>query len=1204
MFDGLEINDVINPVTALKFLKSEPRLLLLAGEGPCLKVFDHGTARLLDIERIFESQAVHGITTTEASTSSDDATGITLLIWGNRCLRFAQLRDDATGGPPEIAIFLKQELQADDWILDVCFRPNGSDAVIVTAQNVVFHIHYAPGSHQPTLSRVADGPKSMLYSAYVEWSGDGRVLIASGTVLGEVLVWSIADRLFEADAALPAHSQLHYRFTGHEGSVFGVRMSPPLPNLPLKGGKRLVASCSDDRTIKLWDVSDLEAAEARRGGRIDNGEAFSQSPDDQDSRVSVGKCVATVMGHVSRIWNVRFLVSSNRIDVVSFGEDGTAQSWQLSQISEVRNALTFSGLDCLQLIHRQTYAYHSGKNIWASALCQRQDGSHIITTGGGDGRIVSYDVNQDNDIKKGETFTGRWTMEEVAASTEATATSGASGKQASLYERVFDALAGDWIIKREIKSALPTYPSGIFSGKAQLKERPPSMEKVDKEYLYAENGTFNADQGLTFQASKQYVYTYQRISDTISAYFVKPEDGESIDYLFHKLRFEESSGLSNSQNRRDGHVIKASSYHLCVKDHYTPRYSFHFTKGALHDWKLEYQVKGPQKDYVTEAFYTRDPKDSNCDPGEMHNDHTSMEGRATKPDQVLRNGSHTQRDDFKSYASLNQSTFLVTTAQGKVVIGSSVNIQNESPVSINGSPRARWELIAHEEALKSWSITTRAVGSNLVLISGIDGVVFCYDSADRKIRPAFELRRKAAFLYAQKTNEAACSGKGQAGIEGRRVLATSVGTPEALVFDRNESRRVSLSLPESFIVTSACYVEAINAWMLGSRNGALALYDTLLLPRDQKLECSFILQHVHGEDAITVIQCLPEQKADQSVYILTAGRDGQYAVHTVTAAQQCSGQEFTILAVHRATPTFGPNIEGAAFDQQTHELLLWGFRSTQFVVWNASKNMETMTVECGGAHRHWDYLPRRDGRDGGTFVWTKASVCYVHSQACASHQVFQSGGHGREIKAMALSPVLAKSDGSTNRYMATGAEDTSIRIWSYDPSYVPKEVFKCLGTLTKHTTGIQQMQWSADGQFLFSAAGCEEFFAWRVQAVPFVGIGAVCEAVCAKVSTDGDLRIMDFCLEAVNCGEGKDHEQGSRDYCISIVYSDSSLRVFNYTSHSTRGSHFTLLRTGTYTTNCLTQILSLPQQNTSPPTSSSYLLTASSDGHIALWPPL
>ncbi|KAL8756390.1 MAG: hypothetical protein Q9184_004516 [Pyrenodesmia sp. 2 TL-2023] len=1196
MFENPAVNHVINPITALAFAKSRSRLLLLAGEGPYLKVFDHGTTQLLDLVRVFKTQAVHGITNTEISRSRSSTTVVEVLVWGNRCLRLGQLRGDAATGNPDIVIDLRQELQADDWILGVCFRPNGSNAVLVTAQDAVFYLHHTPGSHHPTLTRIADGPKSMLYSACIEWNGYGRVLIAAGTVFGEVLLWSISERFLEAGAISRAQSQLHYRFTGHEGSVFGVRISSPLPDFHSEGGRRLVASCSDDRTIRLWDIANLDTDVAMPGEKLDHDEVSMQSLDDQIRRVSVGKCVATVMGHMSRIWNVRFLVSRNRVNVVSFGEDGTAQNWQLSQEPQVKDALTPTGLDCVHLTHRQTCAYHSGKNIWASALVQTQDGSHIITTGGGDGRIVSYDVNQENDIARGGTFTGRWTMEEVAAGLEEPGTSGTRGKQASICGRVFDSLVGDWIIKRDIRSALPTYPSGTFIGESQLKQRPPSIENVDKEYLYAENGTFTADQGLTFQATKKYVYTYQRASDTICVYFVKPEDGKTADYLFHELRFEESSEVKNIQKRQVECAIKASSYHLCDKDHYIPRYSFRLHNGALNDWNLVYEVKGPQKDYITEASYTRELDGGNHESRENHDHQTS------EIDLASTDGSHAKEDSFKSYAFLTHSAFLVTTAQGKVMLGSSMNsidYPNEIPTPDNSSPRVSWELIAHVQALKSWSMTTRAVGSGLVLISGTDGAVFWYDRTEQNIRPAFELRHKTAFLYAQKFNQAASPSKGQVGIEGHLILATSLGTPEAHVFDGNGigTRRLSLSLPESFVVTSACYVEVINAWMLGSRNGALALYDASLLLSDVNLEASFIMRNVHGEDTITVIQCLPEQKTNQSVYILTAGRDGHYAVHNITMIEKSLGQEFTFLTVHRSMPTFGPNIEGAAFDRRTNELLLWGFRSREFVVWNAFKNIETMTIECGGAHRHWSYIPRNDGGDGGTFVWTKASRCHVHSQAYASHQVFQSGGHGREIKATAISPVL---EHSTTGYIATGAEDTVIKIWSHNPEDGSKAGFNCLGTLTKHTAGIQQMQWSDDGRLLFSAAGCEEFFAWRVRPVPLIGVGAVCEAVCLKVSADGDLRIMDFCLEGIDYGHRENQNHESRDYRISIVYSDSSLRVFQYNSRSSRG-HFTLLRTGTYTTNCLTQILSLPKQTTDP-SNQSYLLTASSDGHIAFWP--
>ncbi|KAL8976580.1 MAG: hypothetical protein Q9205_007438, partial [Flavoplaca limonia] len=240
--------------------------------------------------------------------------------------------------------------------------------------------------------------------------------------------------------------------------------------------------------------------------------------------------------------------------------------------------------------------------------------------------------------------------------------------------------------------------------------------------------------------------------------------------------------------------------------------------------------------------------------------------------------------------------------------------------------------------------------------------------------------------------------------------------------------------------------------------------------------------------------------------------------------------------------------------------------------------------------------PRKDGSNGGTFVWTKASVCHVHSQIEASHQVLSSGGHGREIKAMATTPILMKNKEGEIQYIPTGAEDTTIRIWSFNEQRDESgSTFRCLGTFGKHTTGIQQLRWSADGSLLFSAAGCEEFFVWRVQPVPFLGVGAVCEAICPQVTDNGDLRVMDFAVTEIARHPGEDQNLTERGYIVTIVYSDSSLRVFRYPSpHS--GRSFLLLRTGTYTTHCLTAASYLG------PDTSNILCTASSDGHIAFWP--
>ncbi|KAL9037260.1 MAG: hypothetical protein Q9214_005777, partial [Letrouitia sp. 1 TL-2023] len=349
------------------------------------------------------------------------------------------------------------------------------------------------------------------------------------------------------------------------------------------------------------------------------------------------------------------------------------------------------------------------------------------------------------------------------------------------------------------------------------------------------------------------------------------------------------------------------------------------------------------------------------------------------------------------------------------------------------------------------------------------------------------------------------------------------------------------------------------------------------------ISASNFIHEVHGEDAVTCVLQLPEQHSKSDRYfIMTTGRDGQYAVH------QMSGLRCEFEIVHQGNLSFGPYIEGAVIDPTSKNLLLWGFRSKNFVVWNETQNQELMSVECGGAHRNWAFRPRLDGRGGGNFVWTKASICYVYSQRVASHKVLQTGGHGREIKTLAISPFIKKYDTCERRYIATGAEDTAIRIFDCRSDQVnySQENLHCLQILTKHTTGLQQLRWSSDESLLFSAAGCEEFFAWRFRAVPCLQIGVICEAICPTVSDDGDLRIMDFTIKSLDTHQSSNPNTAKSRHLLSMVY--------QYTS-SPKGSHFRLLSKGTYSTHCLTQALYLDLN------SCLHLCSASSDGHIITW---
>ena len=195
----------------------------------------------------------------------------------------------------------------------------------------------------------------VLYSAAVEVDGGGAV-VAAGTVFGEVVVWRWDWGCGEAEVL--------GGFRGHEGSVFGVGF-----------GGGVVVSCSDDRTIRVWDVGGVEDAHYGQYGASGRETGFLSS--EERGGEERGGEVACAMGHASRIWGVKVVVFQGERWVFSFGEDCTVQRWKL---------------DAGTLRHRDTRTLHAGKHIWSSAV-QTTDEGVRIATGGGDGRISLLDVH-------------------------------------------------------------------------------------------------------------------------------------------------------------------------------------------------------------------------------------------------------------------------------------------------------------------------------------------------------------------------------------------------------------------------------------------------------------------------------------------------------------------------------------------------------------------------------------------------------------------------------------------------------------------------------------------------------------------------------------------------------------------------------------------------------------------------------------------
>ncbi|KAF3004086.1 hypothetical protein E8E13_003324 [Curvularia kusanoi] len=541
------------------------------------------------------------------------------------------------------------------------------------------------------------------------------------------------------------------------------------------------------------------------------------------------------------------------------------------------------------------------------------------------------------------------------------------------------------------------------------------------------------------------------------------------------------------------------------------------------------------------------------------------------PSQLSKSSKKT--DSLRSYCFLSSRTFLLVTNSGKVLLESFSSDICSSPQS----PLTDAIIVDQVECLSNYSICCSVPELGAAFVAGAKGDVYLYSEHSASLRIIHRACGKVVSLFA--------SYMVSAGRKQLVLLVTLVGQKQAeLLFIDVDKTLLSESLslvcvpvPDvsaGGMVTSMSLVETQLekfVLILGFRRGSIGLYTISLETPDYQVSLSRIVEKVHGDETVTAIkqQISPEQAS--AGYLYSVGRDGCLAVHLLDYAEN------TVELVHNLALPIGPNIEDIYF--QDDRLLVHGFSSKRWVLYDVTTEEEIMGIETGGAHRSWAFQPHStpDYTFGGTLLWTRTSSLHVCSQKGASHKVLRSGGHGREIKAVATHLPVSRSqepDGNST-LIATGAEDTDIRIFQYSG----KEL-TCRATLRKHTTGIQHLQWSDNGEYLFSSAGSEEFYVWRVRTLQaVVDIGVVCEYVYTPESEFSDLRIMSF-----------DVNRSGNVYTIAMVFSDSSIKMYRYdtTAHSWQPS-----AKGVYFTSCLTQCTFI---------STEMLLTAGTDGHAVVWP--
>ncbi|KAF9735654.1 hypothetical protein PMIN02_011919 [Paraphaeosphaeria minitans] len=555
--------------------------------------------------------------------------------------------------------------------------------------------------------------------------------------------------------------------------------------------------------------------------------------------------------------------------------------------------------------------------------------------------------------------------------------------------------------------------------------------------------------------------------------------------------------------------------------------------------------------------------------------------------------SSKQTEFLRSYAFVDASSFILTTNSGGVFL-ETMSPQHTSRIDLS-------ELVAQPEDLSGYSVCAGEPSLGVAFVAGAKGSLYAYHKKTSRLTKLHTVNGKIGEVFTGTFADSLQSNwmvllvtlVGQKDAQLLHVDLTQCKEPQPLE-ELLESARPTLSsttivpIPDhitGLVITSMVYVDASEGSyvLLGFRRGSIAAYrivDQSAEHADQTpAELLGIMHSIHGKETVTAMTWVPQGTDSPSGHLVSTGRDGCVAIHLIKL------ETMSYRLVHNITLPVGPNIEGLYFHDD--ELHVYGFSHKEFVVYNTVTEEVTMSVETGGAHRSWSFQPHISEKGGGTLVWTRASSMHILSQSGPDHEVIRSGGHGREIKAVAASPAI-ETDKGKSQLIATGAEDTDIKIFSYTDKHLT-----CLHTLRKHTTGIQSLQWSADGSYLFSSGGCEEFYVWKTTLLPpaLGGIGVVCEASCAPESEHSDLRIMAF--------DVAQHAETPAGFIISMVFSNSVVKIYAYSPTSPQ--HWQPLASALYSTSCLTQcaFLPTPSKHIAPPHS---ILTAGTDGHAVLWP--
>lgn len=373
----------------------------------------------------------------------------------------------------------------------------------------------------------------------------------------------------------------------------------------------------------------------------------------------------------------------------------------------------------------------------------------------------------------------------------------------------------------------------------------------------------------------------------------------------------------------------------------------------------------------------------------------------------------------------------------------------------------------------------------------------------------------------------------------------------------------------SFTPTSFHFDSGSHYLFVGSRHANVAVYDLSQTP----LVPPYLIRKICPGDTITSLSTVGRFENGNTPVVLLTVRDGTYLYFHIKCHEDVLSHEIILQNKFNKG-----SVEGGFVYEKS--LLLYGFRSSLFYVWNETNQTELLNESCGGARRHWEFRHWFNDLMGGAcmeFRFINKSGLVLKSRmpgfSLPRNGLLANGTHGREIRSCAVSDYT-EIDGS--KIIVTASEDATIKIGKIDCD----GQMECVWTMNNHVSGLQSVKFADKDHFISSAAN-EEMIVWKLHRFDESQFSAVEIGRLPVSGVNPDLRIMDF--------SSIKNDQG---FLVAAVFSNSVVKLFQF---NTSTNSFLTIGETVYSQFCLLNIEFLSTA------SQTFVCVGATDGNFTIW---